>query len=143
MNGTVYGVEMCPSTPHILPMTQIAKLPTKWAAVIGIALLSTSPAALAEDPPSEMQEGADMMSRGFQMLLDGLAQEMEPLKDQVTRDMVEGLAKGWQKLLLEMDDISAYHPPEFLDNGDIIIRRKDPVIPKPGDNMDGDGETEL
>lgn len=134
---------MCRRGPHIPPMTQIAKLPAKWAAVIGIAFLSASPAAFADDTPTEMKEGADLMSRGFQMLLDGLAKEMDPLKDQVTRDMVEGLAKGWQQLLLEMDDISAYHPPEFLPNGDIIIRRKDPVIPKPGDNTDGEGETEL
>lgn len=112
-------------------MKQIAKH-TVLAVVLTLGAATSS---FADDGKDELKEGADLMSRGFQLLLDGLAAEMAPM----TEDLATGLAEGWQKLLREMEDITAYHPPETLPNGDIIIRRKDPVLP----DQDVPGETEL
>ena len=40
-----------------------------------------------------------------------------------------------------LQDWNAYHPPEILPNGDIIIRRKQPKSPEP--ELSEDGEIEL
>ena len=42
------------------------------------------------------------------------------------------------ELLGKIDDLSAYHPPEMLPNGDIIIRRKMPeeIEDAPEDEID-------
>jgi hypothetical protein len=37
-------------------------------------------------------------------------------------------------------DLSAYHPPEVLPNGDILIRRRTPLVPEDGD---ADGPVDL
>ncbi|MDA5093632.1 hypothetical protein O2N63_05960 [Aliiroseovarius sp. KMU-50] len=108
-------------------MKQIAKL----TVIAGLTALSFSPTVSAETESSDLKEGGELMSRGFQMLLEGLAQEMSP--------MAEELAEGWSQLMQEMEDLSAYHPPEVLPNGDIIIRRKYPLVPE----VTPDGETEL
>ncbi|MBT2129900.1 hypothetical protein [Aliiroseovarius lamellibrachiae] len=108
-------------------MKQIAKY---TVLVVGLALGMSAP-TFAEDGKDELKEGADLMSRGFQLLLDGLTTEMAPI--------AEELAEGWQDLLREMEDMTAYYPPETLPNGDIIIRRKDPVPP----DQEVPGETEL
>lgn len=112
-------------------MKQIAK-----HSILIVALaLGSATSSFADDGNSELKEGADLMSRGFQLLLDGLSSEMAPM----TEELADGLADGWQKLLNEMEDMTAYHPPETLPNGDIIIRRKQPDLP----DQDVPGETEL
>lgn len=108
-------------------MKQIAK----HTVLAGIIAFGTASSLFADDGKDELKEGADLMSRGFQLLLDGLATEMAPI--------AEDLAEGWQDLLREMEDMTAYHPPETLPNGDIIIRRKIPVLPE----EEMPGETEL
>ena len=63
--------------------------------------------------------------------MKGLSQEMQPALREL-RDNVEpamrGLAQQLQPmmhdLLDKIDDLDAYHLPEKLPNGDIIIRRK-------------------
>ncbi|MEL7115272.1 MAG: hypothetical protein AAGP08_06700 [Pseudomonadota bacterium] len=79
------------------------------------ALLAASPLS-AKD--SEMREGLDLLSEGTQLLLRGLMTEIEP----ALRDL--------EDVLGELDgfigDLGAYHAPEVLPNGDILIRRKDP-----------------
>ena len=66
-------------------------------------------------PPAHAQdmeeEGTDLMAEALKLFMRGLMQEMEPALD----DM-RGL----------LDNLDAYHPPEVLPNGDIIIRRKTP-----------------
>lgn len=112
-------------------MKQIAK-PITFAALLAATL--SAPVALADDkapPPNpEISEGAELLSRGFRLLLEGLAKEVDPMADK--------LAEGWAELAERFDDMSAYHPPEILPNGDIIIRRRAPLQPK-----EAPGETDL
>lgn len=79
--------------------------------------------------PSNAQDDNNQMGEGFGLLQEG------------TRLMLEGLMKELGPALLELEgkiiDLNAYHLPEVLPNGDIIIRRRVPV-----DVPDGDG-TEL
>ncbi|MCK0137800.1 hypothetical protein [Aliiroseovarius sp. F47248L] len=115
-------------------MKQIAK--STALAMVAIASLTTP--ALAEGkvtPPTdnpELSEGADLLNRGFQLLLEGLAKEVEPMADK--------WAEGWAELVERFDDLNAYYPPETLPNGDIIIRRR---IPLDDGNTPPPGETEL
>ena len=64
----------------------------------------------------------DLLGKGMELLLQGLIKEMGPA-------------------LLELEgkiiDLNAFHFPEVLPNGDIIIRRKVPLLPLQ------DGETDL
>jgi len=64
----------------------------------------------------EIEEGMDLLSQGARLFLRGLVQEMGP----ALAEMEEALG-----------NLGAYHPPEILPNGDIIIRRKTtpPVVP--------------
>ncbi|MEZ5913878.1 MAG: AAA+ family ATPase [Paracoccaceae bacterium] len=80
--------------------------------------------ALAQDKEGDLDEGMDLLGKGAELLLRGLMNEMEPaLKD----------------LSDQIGELNAYHPPEILPNGDIIIRRKVPLTGEPSD----EGEIEL
>jgi hypothetical protein len=88
------------------------------------ANLAFAPAlAVAQDPPAQpnpdIAEGAEKLSQGLKLLLQGLLAESE---------------EGWQNLVDWLDDLKAYEPPVRLPNGDIIIRRREPLA---------EGETEL
>ncbi len=83
-----------------------------------LALIASQPALAQEE------QGRDLMSEALKLFMKGLMQEMDPA------------IEGFEGLL---DDLSAYHPPEVLPNGDIIIRRKEPLDPEVGE----DGEVEL
>ena len=89
-----------------------------------------------------------LMERGAELFLEGLRQEMEPtLKDlrgmaeqfgPAMRSFLEEMGPAFGDILQEVKDWSAYHPPEMLPNGDIIMRRKvDPESP-PDDEPDAD-----
>lgn len=95
-------------------------------------LLATGPAfAQEETTPDnpELSEGAELLNRGFQLLLEGLANEIEP--------MAEEWSEGWADLVEKFGDMQVYHPPEVLPNGDIIIRRRTPLDPP------ASGETDI
>ncbi|MDJ0825536.1 MAG: hypothetical protein QNJ16_08545 [Rhodobacter sp.] len=85
--------------------------------------LAATPLA-AQDKDSDLREGMDLLSEGTKLLLRGLMGEIEP----ALREL-EGALR----------DMHAYHPPEVLPNGDIIIRRKVPLTAPRG----GDVEIEL
>lgn len=78
---------------------------------------------LPEDNSSDFEEGMNLMSEGARRLLDGLMGEVEPQM----RDLADAL-RDFDFEQLNIDDLSAYHPPEKLPNGDIIIRRKEPTV---------------
>lgn len=85
-----------------------------------LSLALAGPAAAQEDGGGNMSEGLDLLSEGTRLLLQGLMDELGPA--------LEGLREG-------LSDLDAYHPPEMLPNGDIIIRRKRPLgeeIPEGG-----------
>ena len=95
--------------------------------LVFIAAALPAAAQEAEDPPS-------LMERGAQMFLEGLMAEVEPRLDDLQglaqefgsamRGFFTEMGPAFRDLLSEVEDWSAYHPPEILPNGDIIIRRK-------------------
>ncbi|WP_229801319.1 hypothetical protein [Tateyamaria omphalii] len=84
----------------------------------------------------EQEQGLSLMERGAQMLMEGLMREMEPAMDGLQdmaeefgpalREFTSQMGPALRNLLEEVEDWSVYHPPELLENGDIIIRRKTP-----------------
>ncbi len=83
-----------------------------------MAVLSAHP-ALAQDEDG----GTSMMERGAQEFLEGLLLEMEPAWRELQAFM-DAMGPAMVELMEQVKDWSAYEPPEVLDNGDIIIRRK-------------------
>jgi len=102
-----------------------------------VGLLSLAPAQ-AQEEGGDMQEGLDLLDRGARLFMRGLMDEMEP----ALRELAEGMEPALRKLLEIVDDFDAYHLPERLPNGDIIIRRKTP-LPPPGGEAPPEGEIEL
>ncbi|MFQ1700143.1 AAA+ family ATPase [Loktanella agnita] len=112
--------------------------------------LSLSPAT-AQEETGDLDEGFSLMEEGAKMLMRGLIAEMEPAMDDMRKSLEDfapvmgefarEIGPAFAELLSQVDDFRNYETPEFLPNGDIIIRRSPdaPVwIP------DGDlGEIEL
>ena len=99
-----------------------------------ILCLSLAAPAFAGDeapaaPPDQRAEQGDMsrglglMQEGTRLMLRGLLSQAGPKM----RDMMTALTGL-------MGDLNAYEPPQVLPNGDILIRRKIPLVPiPPGD----------
>ena len=86
---------------------------------------------VAADDRDSVGEGLDLMERGAQLLL---------------RELLRGLETPLRDLGDQIGDLSGYHPPEILPNGDIILRRRTPQTPESGpDDLPegGAGEIEL
>lgn len=91
--------------------------------------IGLSGAALAEDTDER-----GLIERGAEMLLEGLLQEMEPAIDEMQslggqltpafRNFMAEMGPALTQLFEKVEDWSRYHPPEILENGDIIIRRR-------------------
>lgn len=62
------------------------------------------------------------LSDNAQTLMEGWMEQVGPKLEEFG-PIFEGLAE-------KIDDLSAYHPPEVLENGDIIIRRKPKDAPE-------------
>lgn len=104
----------------------------KQIAALTLALGLTVSPATAQD--GEVQEGFNLMEEGARMLMRGLMSEMEPaisdlrgsLEDiaPVIGEFAREMGPALSELLGQVDDFRHYDAPEFLPNGDIIIRRK-------------------
>jgi hypothetical protein len=91
-----------------------------------IATLSATP-ALAQQTDQSFEEGFSLLGEGMALIMRALESEMAP--------MLEALGGM-------IEDANAYELPEVQDNGDIIIRRKVPLVPK--DSVDPEtGATDL
>lgn len=99
-----------------------------------LAALSAGP-AVAQDT-SEEEEGQSLIEEGARLLFEGLRRELGPaldgLRDRAEdmepalREFAEEMGPALRDLMSKIGDLSAYHPPEVLPNGDIILRRKTP-----------------
>lgn len=91
--------------------------------------LCAAPVAAQQTEPDE---GLSLMERGAQMLMEGLLKELEPALEGLEdlgpslREFAQSMGPALADLMAEIEDWSAYHPPEMLPNGDIIIRRRTP-----------------
>lgn len=107
----------------------------KLSATALAAALALTPAAYAKD------DGLSLMEQGARLFLKGIMTEVEPaLKDlkglskdiePALRLLTKEMGTALVDILSKIDDIAAYHPPEMLPNGDIIMRRKVPKVPAP------------
>jgi len=82
-----------------------------------------------QDPESPEPEGFSLMEEGAKALLRGLLQEIEPALEDLEGFATE-MGPAMEELRAIIGDFSAYHLPEVLPNGDIIIRRKIPLVPE-------------
>ncbi|MFK7744597.1 MAG: hypothetical protein AB8B47_06060 [Roseobacter sp.] len=96
----------------------------KLAMLIFVCALA-APVAHAQD-----DEAPSLMERGAQQFLEGLLQEMEPAFEGM-RGFMDEMGPALVDLMDEIKDWSLYAPPEVLENGDIIIRRKPKPEPAP------------
>lgn len=97
-----------------------------------LALPARAQEAPAPPPPPAdggVEEGVDLLQRGFQSILEGLFTEMQPAIDEMGRALTEMKPMADQLFRL-IDDIGNYEAPVVLENGDILIRRK-PAAPEP------------
>jgi len=98
-----------------------------------VALLS-GPGLAQDAPPAtpEVEDGLSLMQQGARLLFRGLMSEMEPALDEMGRALealepaLREMEPALRKLIALMDDVTNFHAPEILPNGDIIIRRKTP-----------------
>lgn len=108
----------------------------KQIACLALALsLAVAPAAAQDE--QDGQEGFSLMEEGAKLLFRGFVQEMEPALDDLRkfsdeiepglRQMMDEMGPALADLIAKIDDFTAYHPPEILPNGDIIMRRKTPL----------------
>jgi len=94
------------------------------ASLIALTLFSVPVQATEHD--QNLREGMDLLSKGTKLLLKGILGDIEP---------------ALRELEGALQEFNAYHPPEVLPNGDIIIRRKVPKLLTPP--LSEDGEIEL
>lgn len=114
------------------PMKQIAAFPLA-------VLLALSPAVADNVDKPEVGEGLILMEEGAKLLLRGLLSEMEPALDDL-QNLADEMGPAFEELQEMFGDLTNYHAPEVMPNGDIIIRRKAPLKQVPTLK---DGEVEL
>ena len=123
-----------------------------------LALLFVAAPAFAEDLPVTPKadgDGFSLMEEGMKLVMRGMMEEMQPALDEMGKALdeagpaLQGLGQEigpkLRQLIALIDDIENYDAPLMLPNGDILIRRNAPMLPKsdtlpqPGPN----GEIEL
>jgi len=106
--------------------------------VLALCLLAAP--AFAEDVPTVPKaedEGFSLMEEGMKLIMRGMMTEMQPALDEMGKALEEvephlkELGPKLQQLLALIDDIKNYDAPVMLPNGDILIRRTAPLLPKP------------
>jgi hypothetical protein len=125
-----------------------------------LALCLAAAPALAQEtpstPPVAEDDGFSLMEEGARLVLRGLMTEMEPALDEMGEALdgigpaLEGFGEEigpkLRQLVAMIDDFKNYDAPVILPNGDILIRRNAPLVPRPpqSDPVPGpNGEIEL
>ncbi len=116
---------------------------------IALALCLTVTPAFAQDAAPDTGEGFSLMEEGAKLMLRGLMSQMEPTLDEMGEALkgmeptLRDLGPKFQQLIAMIDDFKNYDAPEMLPNGDIIIRRNTPLLPKPEFMPGPNGEIDL
>ena len=110
--------------PHNRKMRAFAQI-----TALSLALLAAPPLT-AQETPSSPEEGLGLVERGMRLLFDNFLQEMEPALGDMAEAMKD-LEPMVRQLADLIGDVRHYEPPERLENGDIIIRRKADAPPPP------------
>ena len=104
------------------------------------ALCLVAAPALAEDAPAVPKaedDGFSLMEEGMKLVMRGMISEMQPTLDEMGKALQEiephlrELGPKLQQLIALIDDVKNYDAPVMLPNGDILIRRNAPLLPKP------------
>lgn len=108
------------------------------SALVLVACFAHPSSGIAQDKQGE--DGQSLISRGFQMMMEGVFKEAEPALDELQnladnfepwmREFAENAGPALRGLMEEIGDLSQYEAPERLPNGDIILRRKTPDMPE-------------
>lgn len=80
------------------------------AALAAPAAADVSPRGIEKGDP-QVEEGFGLLEEGARSILRGLLDQFEPTL---------------REFAGQIDDLGAYHAPEMLPNGDILLRRKQP-----------------
>jgi hypothetical protein len=106
----------------------------KHIVALSLLALTATPVLAQEVPPPALPENSAKISEGSRLLLEGLMGELGPLFDDMAQfgaDLGAEIAPFVDTLRNQLGDafegLNAYHPPEILPNGDIILRKK--VVP--------------
>ena len=99
-----------------------------------LALL-TAPVLAQDDPAPGAEDGFSLMEEGARLFMRGLTSEAQPPLEEFRglaedfapafREFAQGLDEGFLELIRTLDDIRYYEAPVIIDNGDILIRRRD------------------
>lgn len=117
-----------------LMMTRASSFALALALSLGLAAGQAHAQEPAPEPAPEanpFDEGLSLMEEGARRFLEGLGDEMRP----ALRELAGKMGPMLRELSALIDDLDAYHMPERLPNGDIILRRKtpqEPDAPRPG-----------
>ena len=126
--------------PHIGPMKR------------ALALCLVAAPAFAQDlpavPPAE-DDGFSLMEEGMKLVMRGMMTEMQPALDEMGKALdqmephLQEIGPKLQELIALIDDIKNYDAPVILPNGDILIRRNAPMLPKIDPKPGPNGEIDL
>ena len=110
-----------------------------------LVLLAIPGAAPAQ---TQTEDGLGLVERGLGIIAENLWSELGPDLNRLGRDMggaLAGLAPVLEDLAVLVDDLGNYDPPQRLENGDILIRRKADAPPPPrlGESPRGPGDPAL
>ena len=121
------------------------KLMTPIHLIRTVCVMSALAAApIAAQDVTEEEQGRSLMEEGARLFFEGIQREMGPalegLRDRA-QEMEPALGPALRDLMGEIGDLSAFHAPEVLPNGDILLRRKTPQEMQ--ESPVPDGEIEL
>jgi hypothetical protein len=106
-----------------------------------ILSLCAAPVLAQDTAPVPEDEGFSLVEEGARMVLRGLMNEMQPAIDEMGKALdevgpaLEGFSEEIRPKIAELiamiDDFGNYDAPVMLPNGDILIRRNAPLLPRP------------
>jgi hypothetical protein len=111
---------------------------------LALALCLVAVPAFAQDAPAVPKaedDGFSLKEEGMKLVMRGMMEEMQPALDEMGKALEEAgpalkglgeeIGPKFRQLIALIDDIENYDAPVMLPNGDILIRRNAPLLPKP------------